>query len=196
MKITVLGTGNAGSSIAKRAVDCGHTVSSFNSKASGSDVASSVSASDLTVLTIPFGNVGAIAPEVREALSGGILVDATNPLSADFTDLTIGFTDSAAEVVSRTLPGSRVVKAFNAVLAPNHDPSAFGEQLMVPVAGDDSDAKKTVINFVGSLGFDAVDAGALKNARYLEPLAELMVQLAYVQGEGNGIGLTLARRPV
>jgi hypothetical protein len=64
--------------------------------------------------------------------------------------------------------------------------------LLLPVAGDDAEAKAVVLELGGQLGFDAVDAGPLANARYLEPTIELLIQLAYGQGLGP-VGLSLTR---
>jgi 8-hydroxy-5-deazaflavin:NADPH oxidoreductase len=72
-------------------------------------------------------------------------------------------------------------------------PDLEGGPLFLPVAADDEMAKKTVIELGAQLGFDAVDAGPLANARYLEPVVELLVHLAFGTGLGTGIGFTLAR---
>jgi len=110
-------------------------------------------------------------------------------MAADFMSLTVGHTTSAGEQVAAALPGARVVKAFNTLFA-----STLGTPgLFLPVASDDEAAKKTVLELGTQLGFDAVDAGPPTNARYLEPAVELLIQLAYGQGMGAGIGFTLAR---
>lgn len=127
-------------------------------------------------------------------MSGKVVIDATNPLTPDFTALTVGFTTSGGEQVARHLSSAKVVKALNTVLAPNHDPSAFpAGSVFAPVAGDDEEAVKTIVEYLSSLGFDAVAVGPLENARLLKPLAELQIQLAYVQGLGTAIGLKLQR---
>jgi predicted dinucleotide-binding enzyme len=46
---------------------------------------------------------------------------------------------------------------------------------------------------VEDIGGAPVDAGPLNLARYAEPAAMLLVQLAYAQGFGRRIGLALAR---
>lgn len=90
-------------------------------------------------------------------MSGKVVIDATNPLTPDFTALTVGFTTSGGEQVARHLSSAKVVKALNTVLAPNHDPSAFpAGSVFAPVAGDDEEAVKTVVEYLSSLGFDAV----------------------------------------
>ena len=41
------------------------------------------------------------------------------------------------------------------------------------------------------IGFDAIDAGPLKNARLIEPFAFFNIQLGYVLGMGTQIGFKL-----
>jgi hypothetical protein len=72
---------------------------------------------------------------------------------------------------------------------------ASDERLSVFVASDDVDAKRTALDAANAIGFDAVDAGPLANARLLEPLGFLNIQLGYVLGLGTQIGLKLARGP-
>ncbi len=70
----------------------------------------------------------------------------------------------------------------------------LGDQpLTAFVAGDDADAKATVLALARDIGFDAVDAGPLRNARLIEAMAYLNIQLAYVLGMGPKIGLKLLR---
>ena len=61
------------------------------------------------------------------------------------------------------------------------------------VAGDDSSAKASVLELVREIGFDVVDAGPLKNARLLEPLAYLNIQLGYMLKLGTQIRFKLLR---
>src|SRR5206468_2384708 len=105
------------------------------------------------------------------------VVDITNPLTPDYMGLAIGHTTSAAEEIQKAFPGAKVVKAFNTVFA---QVLADGPKLAdatVPVffAGDDAAAKELVRSLIESMGFIPVDAGGLKNARYLEPLAGLNI---------------------
>ena len=66
---------------------------------------------------------------------------------------------------------------------------AKGEQLTAFIAADDKRAKETVIELAEDIGFDPVDAGPLQNARLLEPLALLNVQLGYELGLGREMGI-------
>jgi 8-hydroxy-5-deazaflavin:NADPH oxidoreductase len=87
-----------------------------------------------------------------------------------------------------------VVKAFNTVFAQHMDSGKLGNQpLTAFVAGDDEMARKNVVGLARDIGFDPVDAGPLRNARLLEPLAYLNIQLGYVQGMGRQIGISLQR---
>ncbi len=89
-----------------------------------------------------------------------------------------------------------MVKAFNAVFAEvyaSQDPRRDGRAISIFYAGDDWSAKEEVRTLISRLGFDAVDAGPLKNARYLEPLSLLNIHLGRVLGFGTQIGFTLLR---
>ena len=210
MKIAILGAGNVGSALAGRLVTTGHDVSLAASRsdsprlleaaaatgARATTAGAAASAADLVVLAVPFAALdAALSEEVRAGLAGTIVVDATNPLAPDFMSLTLGHTSSAGEEVAARLPESSVVKAFNTVMAAAlATPVLGGVRQLLPVAGDDPAAKRTVIELGQQLGFDAIDAGPLANARYLEPAVELLIQLGYGQGLGPEIGFHLARR--
>ena len=103
--------------------------------------------------------------------------------------LTIGHNTSAAEEIQKAFPAAKVVKAFNTefaqVLAAG--PELVGQTVPVYFAGDDSVAKDTVKALVQSMGFAYIDAGGLKNARYLEPLAGLNIYFGYGAGRGTAI---------
>lgn len=104
----------------------------------------------------------------------------------------MGYTTSGAEELQKKLPGAKVVKAFNTVFAGTMDKGQIkGERLTTFVASDDAQAKATVQELARGIGFDAVDAGPLANARLLEPLGFLNIQLGYVLGLGPEIGLKL-----
>jgi predicted dinucleotide-binding enzyme len=87
-----------------------------------------------------------------------------------------------------------VVKAFNTVFAQNQSAvRVANEQLTLFVAGDDAKAKQTVMQLGTDIGFEPVDAGPLKSARYLEPMGMLMITLGYALGMGTRIGFKLVK---
>lgn len=144
------------------------------------------------MLAVAYGDAaGALAG--LGPLHGKAVIDISNPLTADYMGLTLGHTTSAAEEIAKAAPGAEVVKAFNTlfaqVLAAGPD-FANGQKASVLVASDSARAKQTAVQLAQSMGFKTVDAGGLKNARYLEPLAGLNVYLGYGAGLGTSIAPT------
>jgi predicted dinucleotide-binding enzyme len=210
MKLAVIGSGNIGKSIGSWAAKAGYEVI-FSAKneanavaaaqaagngATSASVEKAVAAAELVLYAAPYGAAQEILSGVSEALKGKVLIDATNPLAADFSGLTIGFTSSAAEEIAKLVPGAKVVKAFNTVFAQvyaSQKPEINGTKISVFFAGDDAGAKKSVGELVGKLGFDAVDAGPLASSRNLEPLAMLNISLGYGLGYGTAVGFSFIR---
>jgi len=149
---------------------------------------------EVVVLAVPFHAVKETVLAIGPAsLKGKVLVDATNVIGPS-GDLAVGFTTSGAEELAKLTPGARVVKAFNTVLAQNMATGKIGnEQLTLFVAGDDLTAKEAVLSLARDIGFDSVDAGPLRCARYLEPMAMEQITLAYLLKMGPSIGFRLAR---
>ena len=126
-----------------------------------------------------------------------MVIDITNPLTADYMGLTLGYSTSAAEEIARAVPEAEVVKAFNTLFAQVlSDGADFGngQTASVFVASDSERAKQTARALAESMGFKTVDAGGLKNARYLEPLAGLNIYLGYGAGLGTSIAPTWIKR--
>ena len=157
------------------------------------DYAQAAKSADIVVLAVPFSEVTAIAAKLG-SLAGKTLIDVTNPLTADFMALTIGHTTSAGEAVQAAFPQAHVVKAFNTVLAQVLAKAASGAKSLpsVLVAGNHAAANAEVVQLAKDAGFNAFDTGPLTNARYLEPLAALGIQLAYAKGHGGEVGFTFS----
>ena len=86
------------------------------------------------------------------------------------------------------------MKAFNTVFAPNQSTGKVaGEQLTAFIAGNDLEAKQTVAQLTRDIGFDPVDCGLLKSARYLDAMGILIIHLAYTYGMGNKMGYKLVK---
>jgi len=209
MDILILGAGNMGSGFARQFTQAGHrvriaardlekaaTVAATNPPAIAVALADSAADSDVIVVATPYEQAVA-ALRGAGALEGKVIVDITNPLTADYMGLTLGHATSAAEEIAKALPGAQVVKAFNTVLAQVlAEGPAFANGQKVPVfyAGDDERAKQTVRALAESIGFQPIDAGGLKNARYLEPVGGLNVYFAYGAGLGTQIAPTWIHR--
>ena len=190
-KIAILGKGNVGSALAR-----GLARSYAQVQAVGNDndaQRAAAAQAEVVILAVPFPAIDDVVKHVGAALAGKVVVDATNALDAKM-NLALGYTTSGAEELQKKLPRARVVKAFNSVLAQHMDSGRLGNTTLTAfVAADDEAAKETVKALASDIGFEAVDAGPLQNARLLEPLAYLNIQLAYVLGGGTGIGFKLAK---
>lgn len=146
---------------------------------------------DVIVLAVPFRAIDEVVRELGGAADGKVVVDVTNALTPDY-QLAVGFTTSGAEELQRKLPGAKVVKAFNTVFAKHMDSGRVGgEKLTVFAASNDAAGRQTVIDLASSIGFDALDAGRLRNARLLEPLALQNIAFGYMLGLGTDSGFKL-----
>lgn len=188
-KIGIIGNGKVGSALASGLQQAGHEVRAVGNDAEA--IRDTAGWAQVVLLAVPFGALEEVVGTARDVLAGKAVVDVTNALDPDM-NLAVGFTTSGAEKLQEKLPESQVVKAFNTVFAQHMGTgSVEGERLSALVAGDDDDAKATVLGLARDIGFDAVDAGPLANARLLEPLGYLNIQLGYVLGLGTQIGFKL-----
>lgn len=189
MTIAVIGTGNVGSALLKGLKNAGHDAVPVGNDPDAVKAASRQA--DTIVLAVPFGAVQDVVKTAGDAWNGKTVIDVTNALTEDM-QLALGYTTSGAEELQKQVPEARVVKAFNGVFAQHMDMGQLaGKPLTTFVASDHDDAKKHAIRLAEAIGFDAVDAGPLQNARLLEPLGYLNIQLGYVIGMGPDIGFHL-----
>lgn len=197
MKVAIIGTGNMGAGLASILAAASHEViigardlvkaaalaDKVGNAAIGGGIAAAVKLADVVILALPFS---AVFEALRVTdLAGKIVVDISNPISPDFKELVVGHSTSAAEEIQKIIPAAHVVKAFNTIFAQLLASEARqGQTLQVFVAGDDASAKETVFALATSVGFEAVDAGPLRNSRYLEPIGEMNIHFGYFLGKG------------
>ena len=199
MSISILGAGNVGMAMARAFVAKGESVrlgvpepakyhdavATLGRPASVGTTADAIAASDVIILAVPYGAAASIARAVSD-WKGRILVDATNPLAPGLAGLTLGTTTSGAEEIAKAAKGARVVKAFNTTGAENMEDAHYpGGSVFMPVCGDDAEARARVVTLATLIGFDAVDCGDLKTARYLEPFAMTWIHMAIKLGHGR-----------
>jgi predicted dinucleotide-binding enzyme len=203
MRIAVIGSGDMGGALAL-AFSRRHDVTVAGSRPGSESAARVVAESggrvreaaardaaeraELAVFSVPWHAVGrALDAGLVRALRGKILLVVTLPWNTG-DSLEIGTTTSGAEVIASKAPGARVVQAFNTVASATvAAPAAHGLPATVFVSGDDAPAKQVVAGLALEIGFDVVDAGPLRGARYTEPMAMLYAQLAYDGGLGEDV---------
>jgi len=195
MKVAIIGAGNVGSALARATKQAGHDVVVAARSADRLDALveelgvekaesnlQAVRDADVVVLAVYFPEIDGLLAEVGDALEGKIVIDPTNPVKADLSRRAYEDT-SGAEIIQEKVPGARVVKAFNTVFASKQaEPVQDGTPLDGLVAGDDADAKGTVLELLSKMGYRPIDVGPLSAARYLEGLAFLNMSLNAANG--------------
>ncbi len=148
---------------------------------------------DALLLAVHWSRVDDVLKQAGD-VSGKVIVSCSLPMNADDTGLVIAHTSSGAEELAKKLPKARVVSAFNTVpsevLFGVFEARRKANRPSLVYCGDDAGSKKTAAQLIRDVGFDHVDAGPLRVARYTEPFGLLVAQLAY---EGDG-GPELAYR--
>ena len=210
VNISILGTGRVGGTLGRRWSRLGHPVCFGSRDPSSEKVAKLLAAcdpsarcthwgeatkdSDIIVYAAPWPAAKTIL-DALGSLNGKVVIDCTNPLTADFTGLDLGHSTSAGERMAEWAPGAKVVKAFNNVSSAIMDNPVFGEtRATMFYCGDDVQAKRTVSDLAAELEFEPDDAGPLKIARYLEPFAMLYITLAVKEGWGSNCAFKLLYR--
>jgi predicted dinucleotide-binding enzyme len=201
MRLAVIGAGNVGKTLGAALRARGHTVIyGTRDPAKASDrnaktVAEALHGAEAVILATPWSETEALVCEHAEDLAGKIVLDATNPINPNFTRLAVGFDTSGAELLQSQARKAKFYKAFNttgaSVMAKPH--FSAGNAAMF-VAGPGGPDKETVLRLVADVGFEAIDAGELRAARLLEPLALLLIQLGMSKTQGRDVALVLARR--
>jgi len=142
---------------------------------------------DAVLLAVHWSRVDDVLKQAGD-LSGKVIVTCSLPMNANDTDLVIAHTSSGAEVLATKASGAEVVAAFQTVPSEVFfDVFAARENPTRPslvYCSDHENAKRVAATLIRDAGFDPVDAGPLRIARYTEPFALLMGQLAH-EGEGG-----------
>lgn len=208
MKIGIIGAGDVGGTLGMRWRQKGHEIMfgvrnrqsqnvqkliQLDKNLEFGEIIETVTFGDVIVLAVPWT---AIEETIHRAgnLSNKILIDPTNPLTADLKGLALD-NSSAAEKISNLAKSTKVVKAFNIIGAKTLNNSIFDSQRAdIFICGNDSHSKQVVRELAIDIGFDVVDVGPLVNARMLEYLALIWIELAFRQQLGPNIAFKLLRR--
>ncbi|WP_029431722.1 NADPH-dependent F420 reductase [Blastococcus sp. URHD0036] len=175
----LIGSGHIGGTLARLAVDAGHDVvlsnrrgpdtladlvAELGPRARAATPAEAAEAGDLVVVTVP---LKAYRDVPVEPLRGKVVIDTNNyypERDGHIAELDDEST-TVSELLQAHLPESRVVKGFNNIyfehLGKLGRPAGDPERSLIAIAGDDAEAKRTVTEFLDSIGYDAYDVGPL-----------------------------------
>jgi 8-hydroxy-5-deazaflavin:NADPH oxidoreductase len=184
--IGFIGSGNIGQVLARQVIAAGYDVVMSNSrraetlaplvaalgpKAQAATSDQAAAAGDLVVVAIPFRNVAQVPVQ---PLAGKVVIDPSNyypPRDGHIATIDNG-EKASSEVLAAHLPTSKVVKAFNAIMAAqiveHATPPGTPHRRAIPIAGDDEQAKGIVAALIDQIGFDTVDVGRLVDGRRIE----------------------------
>jgi 8-hydroxy-5-deazaflavin:NADPH oxidoreductase len=142
---------------------------------------------DAVLLAVHWSRIQDVLKQAGD-FSGKMVVTCSLPMNEHNTDLVIGHTTSGAEELQKKIPKAHVVAAFNTVpsevLFGVYEAKRKASRPSLVYCGDDRSAKDLAAALIRDAGFDPIDAGPLRIARYIEPFALLSGQLAY-EGEGG-----------
>ena len=148
---------------------------------------------DAALLAVHWSRIDDVLKQTGD-LSGKVIVTCSLPMNDDDTELVVAHTSSGAEELQAKLRRAHVVAAFQTVpsevLFNVFEARRRAKRPGLVYCGDHQGAKDVAAGLIRDAGFDPVDAGPLRMARYAEPFALLVGQLAY---EGDG-GPQLAYR--
>ncbi len=195
-KILIIGSGNVGRTLARSLKAEGYevsvgirnieseNVSKLRIENLGVEVGCTkdlIAKADIIALAITSDNIGELIESVgKEKFAGKILWDLTNPFrySKSSNGVFEFFTpanDSLGEILQRSLPDTKVVKALNYVgFGIMYKPN-FSEKGTVLIAGNDEDAKKEVSEIIKTFDWDTENAGKIESSRALEQMCQQYV---------------------
>ena len=194
------GTGPQGLGLAMRFAQAGETVLIGSRSASRADATArriraavpgavaegvenldAIASSERIVLTLPAAALPTFLETARTPLAGKLVIDVAVPVALrdGFFELApVPGAPSAGELVQKAVPSARVVSAFKNVSAERLQDLNAALEGDVVLCGDDATARAEVAALVAKLpGLRAVDAGRLANARYLEAITALLLNV-------------------
>jgi predicted dinucleotide-binding enzyme len=200
LRLSIVGAGKVGTTIARAALAAGYDVTMSGSGAAerialtvdvlapGARAASTdevVRDADVVVLAVPTHRFRELP---RDLFAGKILIDAMNywePIDGVDEELATAPAGTSVVVQAR-FPSARVVKSLNQLgyheFEEGRRPPGAPDRVAIAAAGDDRAAVIEVLQLIDRLGFDAVDAGPLEAGVALEPDGSAF-GVAYSTGE-------------
>jgi 8-hydroxy-5-deazaflavin:NADPH oxidoreductase len=185
MKIGIVGSGHVGSALGGVWAKAGYEVmfSSRNldqDKKLAADVGANARAGtpqeaaafgEVLLFAVPYGALPELGRTLADSIKGKVVIDACNPFPQRDGDIANQARAKGAGLFSaELLPGSRIVRAFNAVGAArmstaHEEPGRIG----MPIAGDDQQALEVASRLIRDVGYEPVVVGGLAMGKYLMP---------------------------
>ncbi len=151
---------------------------------------------DALLLAVHWSRIDDVLKEAGD-LSGKVIVTCSLPLNAANTELVVAHTSSGAEALAAKVPKAHVVAALQTipseVLFDVFEKRGNATRPSMVYCGDRKNAKRVAATLIRDAGFDPVDAGPLRVARYTEPFALLIAQLAYEGEDGPELAYRFER---
>ena len=211
MRIGILGSGLMGGKLGTLFARAGHDVIFSYSRseqklkrlareakghARAGSPADAVRDADALLVAVHWSRVDDVLKQAGN-VSGKVIVSCSLPMNADDTDLVIARTSSGAEALAKKVRRAHVVSAFGTVpsevLFSVFEAKRKANRPSLLYCGDDEAAKHVAARLIRDVGFDPVDAGPLRIARYMEPFTLLVAQLAYESKGGPELAYRFER---
>jgi predicted dinucleotide-binding enzyme len=211
MRVGILGSGLMGSKLGTLFARAGHEVVFSYShsedklrelarearrSARAGTPADAAKGADALLLAVHWSRMDDVI-EQAGGLAGNTVITCSLPMNARDTELVVGHTSSGAETLAKRYRKAKIVSAFGTV------PSEvlFGvyaarrrkRRPSLVYCGDHTEAKRTAAKLIADIGFDPVDAGPLRVARFAEPFTLLIARLAYEGTEGPELAYRFER---
>jgi predicted dinucleotide-binding enzyme len=202
MRIGILGSGVMGGKLGTLFARAGHEVvfsyarserklkrlaREAGKRARAGTPADAARESDVLLLAVHWSRVNDVLKQAGD-LKRKVVVSCSLPMNASDTALAVAHTSSGAEVLARKLRGARFVSAFGTVpsevLFGVFKRRRRGKRPTLVYCGDDQRAKDVAARLIRDVGFEPLDAGPLRIARYTEPFTLLIARLAYEGDRG------------
>ncbi|KJK33851.1 NADP oxidoreductase [Lentzea aerocolonigenes] len=183
MRIGIIGAGQMARALGNGWAAAGHEIRCGRR----GEIRETVEFGEVTLLAVP---VSALTDVLSQAgFDGRTVIDCTNAFEPDGGSMVLG-EDAVAERIAKSVPGARVVKAFNLCAAEVWAASERvfeGRRLAVPLCGDDEEALVRVEELVRDLKAEPVRAGGLSRARYLEAMSAFVVGLWFAGADARAV---------
>ncbi|MGH9856402.1 MAG: NADPH-dependent F420 reductase [Acidobacteriota bacterium] len=211
MRVGILGSGLMGGKLGTIFARAGHEVifsysrskqkleklaRDTKGKAQAGTPREAVQNADALLLAVHWSRMDDVLKKAGD-LSNKVIISCSLPMSDDDTELVVAHSSSGAEEIARRIRNAQVIAAFQTapseVLFDVFEAKRKTKRPALVYCGGDLASKKIAAELIRDVGFDPVDAGPLRIARYTEPFALLIAQLAYEGEEGPELAYRFER---